>query len=111
MSLVVLPRPGAISVLALGGRACASAEWMPWTLKSPSWWLSRVVIRDPAARGKGLGRELVQTLQHTVAAHAKRGPIHVSPGGYTDDLVGQYAFYRRCGFVDAEDGGLVWTPP
>lgn len=105
ISVFALPEEGAI-VREPWPRALAAAD-----LVGDYWWVSRVIVRLPGNRGRGLGSlVLTRLLQEIQGQPCKR--VHVSPGGYHDDTEKQRAFYLKNGFkpTDAPDL-LVWEPP
>lgn len=72
------------------------------------WYVNRVLVRDPAARGRGLGERLVRAL---LLAIEERGPawVIVEPGGYGSELQRLQRFYAKCGFVlHEEPDGDTW---
>jgi len=84
-------------------RATASAD----LVQEAEWWISRVLVQPKELRGQGIGTQLMEVLQ----SHIKKGQrLVVFPGGYDQDRDRQEAFYRKCGFVDSTEGGLVWRP-
>ena len=74
------------------------------------WWLARLLVQ-PECRQRGLGTELVKGLQEELLGHPNFQVIVVAPGGYNSDPDRLFAFYRRQGFVDREDGALEWRKP
>lgn len=67
------------------------------------WWLARVVVKKEH-RMKGLGRKLLDELKKK----AKKVKIVVCPGGYDITQEEQFAFYRKMGFVETEEGSMEW---
>ena len=53
---------------------------------------------------KGLGRKLLDELKKK----AKKVKIVVCPGGYDITQEEQFAFYRKMGFVETEEGSMEW---
>lgn len=106
--LKLVASPGSISVLQTheGVRSSiASAD----EVTPGVWWVSRVLVHEKF-RGQGLGKELLTRL---LALCALQGAelVRVSPGGYDNNTERQRGFYAACGFVPADDDGLmVWAP-
>lgn len=83
-------------------RALASADFV-----GDHWWVSRVLVRLPGNRGKGLGSQVLGRLLQEIAKHPCTR-VCVSPGGYDEDPR-QRAFYLKHGFVPADEPDLlVW---
>jgi GNAT superfamily N-acetyltransferase len=85
-------------------RAVAEAN-----LVGTDWWVSRVLVQPPNARGKGLGGRLLEKLKR---AERDTGGTRllVTPGGYSNEWERQDKFYRAHGFRDADptkDYGLL----
>jgi GNAT superfamily N-acetyltransferase len=61
------------------------------------WWVNRVVVNPPSARGHGLGSQLIEALK---AAVLKMGgkELMVCPGGYAGNVNKQKRFYKHHGF-------------
>ena len=70
-----------------------------------SWWISRVNVQG-VDKGTGVGSKLLQKLVDEILFY---GPtkILVAPGGYHGDTVKQFNFYRKNGFVDGDEEGLL----
>ena len=88
----------------------------------PVWWVNRVLVQPPNARGQGIGGTLLDALieacvdQDVLAGRPTE--ILVTPGGYGADPRKQVAFYKAHGFVPKpsryapiapEDTLLSWT--
>jgi GNAT superfamily N-acetyltransferase len=74
------------------------------------WYLNRAIIRDPKARGRGVGTTLLTRLLQEVAAQGCTRLI-VEPGGYGADPQKQRRFYEKSGFrAFNTNGALVWEP-
>jgi L-amino acid N-acyltransferase YncA len=95
------------AALETGLVATASADYIP---AMRHWWVSRVLVRAPADRGKGHGSAVLAKLLEEIAK-APVKVVHVIPGGYSDDTERQRAFYERAGFKawDEEETIMVWT--
>ena len=74
------------------------------------WWVSRVIVRNAEARGKGLGSIALQRML-AVIGRISALPVYVCPGGYENNLEQQFAFYLSHGFVSVADEPtmLIWT--
>jgi GNAT superfamily N-acetyltransferase len=70
------------------------------------WWISRVNVQG-AERGNGIGSMLLKKAIEEVLKHDASAEIIVAPGGYGGDTDRQYNFYRKNGFVDANEEGLL----
>lgn len=70
------------------------------------WYVTRVVVRDPAQRGRGLGERMVKRLLEAIR---RQGPavVLVEPGGYAADLERQRAFYAKCGFQPVSGSNIM----
>lgn len=70
------------------------------------WWLARVIIRDPAYRGKGIGTYMVTRVTDAVL----RSPapcVIVAPGGYGSDIRRVQNFYLKLGFKMIGKGSVM----
>lgn len=92
-----------------GIRARAVAELN--IIGSPfEWWVARVLVTDPADRGKGLGSQVLQAaLRAILVPTAGMARVIVAPGGYDNDQERQRRFYAKNGFEPLSEGGpMEW---
>jgi GNAT superfamily N-acetyltransferase len=71
------------------------------------WWLARLFVQ-PEYRSQGFGTRLVRRLQEELLLKPNFEKLVVEPGGYGSDPKRLDVFYKRFGFRDYEEGGLVW---
>lgn len=80
----------------------ASADLMPDGVEEPntvaSWWVSRVIVRLDAMRGKGIGSVVLQRMLREIAENSAIKRVVVAPGGYGASPKKQARFYRKNGF-------------
>jgi len=69
------------------------------------WWISRVNVQG-VEKGKGLGSQLLQKLISEILFYGETNII-VAPGGYHSDTEKQFNFYRKNGFINANEEGLL----
>lgn len=69
------------------------------------WWISRVNVQG-VERGKGIGSILLKKLVEEILFYGETNII-VAPGGYHEDSEKQYNFYRKNGFVNFNEEGLL----
>lgn len=67
------------------------------------WFINRVLVRDAARRGNGLGGQALDTLLTKLRAEGVKSII-VTPGGYVDDEARQIKFYVKHGFTEVPSG-------
>ena len=75
-----------------------------------TWYLNRVLVQDPEARGHGVGTYVLSLLQATLRLRPDCETLLVEPGGYSNKIAAQRRFYRRAGFVKKlrADNLYVW---
>lgn len=90
-----------------GIRAKAIAELN--ALENPlKWWVARVLVSDPADRGKGLGSLVLQAaLKAVLVPTSGMAHVIVAPGGYENGHERQRRFYKKNGFCMVDDRGLM----
>lgn len=69
------------------------------------WWISRVNVQGTTL-GKGVGTALLKKLIEEVLSYGPANII-VAPGGYHEDTNRQFNFYKKNGFVETEEEGLL----
>lgn len=99
-------------IVTEGGRSVGTAQAdqvEPGMYHSEAcWWIARVVVSRAEKRGAGIGTFMLKRLLETIASHP--GGVRllvVAPGGYSNESERQYRFYRKNGFVDSGDIGLL----
>lgn len=74
-------------------KATASADFV-----SSFWWIGRVLVDPPKARGNGVGGYILEELKRAVKEMGGTSLL-VSPGGYAVDPKRQFKFYLSHGFI------------
>jgi len=74
-------------------------------MKGTEWWINRVLVQ-PDARGKGLGRMVVDEMVELIRNRGGK-TVMVCPGGYDIPYADQCAFYEACGFEYVGDETYV----
>jgi GNAT superfamily N-acetyltransferase len=69
------------------------------------WWIARVLVQPKEMRGQGVGTAMLKRLIELVKANGCKC-LQVCPGGYDDDPRA-IKFYKKNGFVPADDKGLL----
>jgi ribosomal protein S18 acetylase RimI-like enzyme len=67
------------------------------------WYLNRLLVQPEAARGFGLGTQLLQALVAALSTKLNFKRLLVEPGGYGVDPVRQLRFYTTFGFKLTND--------
>lgn len=90
-----------ISEVNNGKLSIASAD----NMLDGRWWISRVNVQG-IERGQGVGSKLLNKLIEEILFYGETN-IVVAPGGYNEDSDKQFNFYRKNGFVDDNEDGLL----
>ncbi len=69
------------------------------------WWISRVNVKE-IDRNKGIGSAMLKMAIEAVLEQ-EEVEIVVAPGGYNEDYNKQINFYKKNGFVETEENGLL----
>lgn len=90
-----------VSLISNGRISIASID----NLMDGRWWISRVNVQG-AEKGQGTGSKL---LKRAIEAVLSYGPadIVVTPGGYQEDEIKQFNFYKKNGFIETDKKGLL----
>lgn len=88
--------------------ASADLVTMPGFSK-PVWYISRVKVHD-LHQGRGIGSKLLKSLIEEIKAKNSSDFVIVTPGGYDGNTEKQFAFYKKNGFVDGPEDGLLIYP-
>ncbi len=104
--VMVISRPQGVSVLYRGSMRQAAVASID-NVGDGSWWVSRVLVSTREIRRKGIGSELLQRAIKEVLKYEPKARIIVEPGGYDMDTQSQTNFYRKNGFVDTPDKGVL----
>lgn len=86
------------------GRGAASAD----LVGAKGWWISRVVVNPPKARGGGWGTKMLVELL-SLMKKAGVAEVRVCPGGYGVPITKQRNFYKKNGFVREDRKNDVWV--
>lgn len=102
-NLNIVKSQESISVLLVidGKVSIASAD----NLMDGRWWISRVKLQG-LQTGKGFGTMLLKKLVTEIMSFGDT-KIIVAPGGYNENKEQQVNFYKKNGFVDTEEKGLL----
>lgn len=103
--------PEYASVGALDGKLPVGvADANIWWKEPGWWWLARLKVEEKY-QGSGIGSLLLTRLQKLLEGRADFKGILVAPGGYGSDVKRLISFYKKNGFEDGEEEGLLrWKP-
>jgi GNAT superfamily N-acetyltransferase len=77
------------------------------------WWIARALVTKPENRSKGIGSFILARLKRSIEAVSDCHVLLVAPGGYSNEMDRQFAFYARNGFVPTDSEDLLiheWVP-
>ena len=70
------------------------------------WWISRVNVQG-YEKGSGIGSKLLKKAIEEVFKQDALANIIVAPGGYDNETEKQFNFYKKNGFIDSDEKGLL----
>ena len=102
-NLNIVKSKESVSVMLVtdGKVSIASAD----NLMDGRWWISRVKLQG-VQTGKGFGSILLKKLLAEILSFGNT-KIIVAPGGYGENTIQQFNFYKKNGFVDTKETGLL----